>query len=115
MDLRADALKDILKDATLLSNYVSFRAEKDSFSVTANGDAGELEEEHLNQADAIKKLVIKKAASATFNLEYLERMISACPTSSLISLSLKSEEPIRIEYKIGEARVSYYLAPYMES
>jgi bifunctional DNase/RNase len=81
----------------------------------AQAHAGELEEEHLNNTDAIKRLDITKASIVTFNLEYLERIIRACPSDSAVSLSLKSEEPIRIDYKIGDATLAYYLAPYMES
>lgn len=115
VEVKSDSFKEILKDAGLLSTYIGFKADKDSFMVIAKGDAGELEEEHTNNADVVKKMSVSKASSATFNLDYLERMVSACPSNSNISLSLKSEEPIRVDYKIGDAAVSYYLAPYMES
>ncbi len=115
VEVRGDALKEILKDANLLSTYIGFKTEKDSFMVLAKGDAGELEEEHMNNTDAVKKLSVTKASSVTFNLEYLERIIRACPQESAVSLSIKTEEPIRVEYKIGDAMLSYYLAPYMES
>lgn len=115
VEVKSDAFREILKDANLLSTYIGFRADKDSFMVVAKGDAGELEEEHMNNADVVKKLEVGKPISATFNLDYLERMISACPTASNISLSLKTEEPIRVTYGIGDANVVYYLAPYMES
>ena len=115
IEVRSDALKEILKDANLLSSYIGFKTEKNSFMVVAKGDAGELEEEHMNNAEVIKKINALKASSATFNLDYLERMIRACPSNSTMVLSIKTEEPIKIDYKIGDASVSYYLAPYMES
>jgi proliferating cell nuclear antigen len=115
IEVKGDSLKEILKDANLLSTYIGFKTDKDSFMVLAKGDAGELEEEHLNNTDAIKKLEVTKASIATFNLEYLERIIRACPTDTTVSLSLKSEEPVRIDYKIGDATLAYFLAPYMES
>jgi proliferating cell nuclear antigen len=115
VEVKADSLKEILKDANLLSTHVGFKADKDSFVVMAKGDAGELEEEHMNNAEVIKKINTTKASSATFNLDYLERMISACPSNSVMMLSIKTEEPIKIDYHIGDANVSYYLAPYMES
>jgi proliferating cell nuclear antigen len=114
VEVKSDSLKDILKDANLLSTHVGFKTEKDSFVVFAKGDAGELEEEHMNNAEVIKKINTSKGASATFNLDYLERMISACPSNSTMTLSIKTEEPIKIDYKIGDASVSYFLAPYME-
>lgn len=115
IEVKADPLKEILKDANLLSTHVGFKTDKDSFLVVAKGDAGELEEEHMNNAEVIKKITAGKASSATFNLDYLERMISACPSNSTMTLSIKTEEPIKIDYKIGDAAVSYYLAPYMET
>ncbi len=115
VEVKSDMFKEILKDAALLSTYIGFKAEKNSFFVIAKGDAGELEEEHENNAEIIKKLDVSKASNATFNLDYLQRIISACPQNSSIMLSLKSEEPIRVDYKIGDASIAYYLAPYMES
>ena len=115
VEVKSDSMREMLKDALLLSTYIGFKAEKDAFHVLAKGDPGELEEEHTNNTDIIKKLSVSKGASATFNLDYLERMISACPSNSSIMLSLKTEEPLKVEYKIGDASIAYFLAPYMES
>ncbi|MGC8538597.1 MAG: proliferating cell nuclear antigen (pcna) [Candidatus Micrarchaeia archaeon] len=108
-------LKDILKDASLISSYVAFSASKNQFSVSARGDSGELEENHEVDSNAIKKIEAKASANATFNLEYLENMVKACPLGSSISLWIKNDEPIKMSYKIGDAVITYYLAPYMES
>jgi proliferating cell nuclear antigen len=115
VELKSDALKEVLKDVTLVSTYANFRTDKTSFVVTGNGDAGKLEEEHLNNADMIRKLDVSKASSVTFNLEYLERIVNGCPSDASISLSLKSDEPVKIDYKIGDASLIYYLAPYLEN
>jgi len=115
VELKSDSLREVLKDVTLVSTYANFKTDKNFFLVTGNGDAGKLEEEHLDSADMIKKLDVKKATSATFNLEYLERIVNGCPSDTTISLSLKNDEPIRIDYMIGEASFIYYLAPYLES
>jgi len=73
VEVKSDSLKEILKDANLLSTHIGFKTEKDSFMVLAKGDAGELEEEHMNNAEVIKKINSSKASMATFNLDYLER------------------------------------------
>ncbi len=115
IEMRSEALKDILKDANLLSPYISFKTDKNSFAISAKGDAGDLEEEHQSDGEYIKKLKVDKPSSSTFNLDYLSRMISATTPNSTIRLALKNEEPTKIEYSIGDAEVAYYLAPYMES
>jgi proliferating cell nuclear antigen len=114
IEVKSDPFKEVLKDATSLSSLIGFRTEKDSFKISAKGDAAELEEEHDNP-DFIKKLNVTKPSSVTFNLEYLDRIVRACPPGNSIDLSLKTEEPIRINYKIGDATVAYFLAPYMDS
>ncbi len=113
VEVKSDFLKEVLKDANLLSTYVSFKTDKNAFVVAAKGDAGELEEEHQGNTDGIKKLDVTKASAATFNLEYLERIISASPAGASIMMGLKTEEPVKINYKIGDAELSYFLAPYM--
>jgi DNA polymerase III sliding clamp (beta) subunit (PCNA family) len=112
--MKSDYLKEILKDANLLSTYIGFKTDKNLFMVVAKGDAGELEEEHAGNTDVIKKLDVSKASSATFNLEYLERIIGAWPADSHVSMAFKSDEPVKVEFKIGDAVLSYFLAPYME-
>ncbi len=115
VEVKGDSLKEILKDATLLSPYVGLKTDKGTFNVVAKGDAGELVEEHAEKADFIKKLDVKKPTSSSFNLEYLGKIINPSPSNSDLLLSLKTDEPIKVEYKIGDAELSYYLAPYMES
>ncbi len=115
VEVKGDSLKEILKDANLLSSYINFKTDKGTFKVIAKGDAGELEEEHMDNAEFINKLEVTKATSSTFNLEYLTKIVGPCPANSPIAISLKTEEPVKIDYSIGDAKVSYYLAPYMES
>ncbi|MEM3841216.1 MAG: proliferating cell nuclear antigen (pcna) [Candidatus Micrarchaeaceae archaeon] len=115
VEVQGDSFKEILKDANLLSSYVGLKADKGTFMVIAKGELGELEEEHLDTAEFIKKLSVSKGAYATFNLEYLSKMVGACPSNSAITISMKTEEPVKLDYNIGEAHVSYFLAPYMES
>ncbi|MCL4381295.1 proliferating cell nuclear antigen (pcna) [Candidatus Marsarchaeota archaeon] len=115
VEVKADTLKEILKDANSLSSYVGFKTTKNSFMVVAKSDIGELEEEHLDNAEFIKKLDVSKPTSVSFNIDYLQRIISASPQGSVIALLMRIEDPIKINYTIGEAEVRYYLAPYIEN
>ncbi len=114
VEMNGEPLKDIIKDANLISSYISFKASKDQFAVTARGESGELEELHETEGGMIKKVESKKNADATFNLELLENMVKSCPIGNVVTVSLKSNEPLKLRYNIGDAEVNYYLAPYME-
>ncbi len=115
IEINGETFKDLVKDAGLISQYISLKAAKDQFSIDCRGDSGELNEVHVNDGSAIKKMSVQKGAESTFNLEFLENMVKSCPAGNYISISLKSNEPIKLSYKVGEAQITYYLAPYMES
>lgn len=112
--INGEPLKDIIKDASLISSYIVFNASKNQFSARARGDSGELDELHENGSGIMKKLEAKKEAESTFNLEFLENMVKSCPPGNDVDISLKSNEPLKLGYNIGDASVVYFLAPYME-
>lgn len=114
VEINSTPLKDIIKDASLISSYISFKAAKDQFSVSARGDAGELEELHDVDGNMMKKVETTKNAESTFNLEFLENMVRSCPMENNINIALKSNEPLKLGYNIGDASIMYFLAPYME-
>ncbi len=114
VEINGEPLKDIIKDASLISSYISFKASKGQFAVNARGDSGELEELHDVDGAATKKVDAGKNTESTFNLEFLENMVKSCPAGGNIAISLKSNEPMKLKYNIGDAEVTYYLAPYLE-
>ena len=114
IELDGEHLKNALKDATLISSYISFKAAKSQFSISAKGDSGELEELHEIDGGKVKKVEASKEASSVFNLEFLENMVKSSPMGSIIKLSLKSDQPLKLTYNISDATVTYFLAPYVE-
>src|SRR5271157_2468614 len=114
VEVDGEHLKNALKDATLISSYISFKASKGQFAISAKGDSGELEELHEIDGGKIKKVDVTKDASSVFNLEFLESMVRSTPIGNIINLSLKSDQPLRLSYNIGDANVTYFLAPYVE-
>jgi proliferating cell nuclear antigen len=114
VEVDGEHLKNALKDATLISSYISFKASSGLFAINAKGDSGELEELHDVDGGKIKKVDVTKDASAVFNLEFLESMVKSTPVGNSINLSLKSDQPLKLGYNIGDANVTYFLAPYVE-
>lgn len=114
VEMVGEPLKDMIKDASLISSYIAFKASKDQFAISARGDSGELEELHEKEGSFIKKVDTKNNADSTFNLEFLENMVRSCPIGTQINIELKSNEPLKLNYNIGDANITYFLAPYME-
>ena len=100
--------KEILGDAKLVSSHLVLDAGSDGFFVEAKGDAGDLREAVAAEIEA------KKPARATFPHQFLEEISRACPSDAKITIYLKTNAPIKMEYAIGEASLTYFLAPRIE-
>ncbi|BCS90791.1 MAG: DNA polymerase III sliding clamp [Candidatus Micrarchaeota archaeon] len=108
------AFREMLKDAETISEIITLDINKESLSLLSKGDSGDLEEVHTADTEYIKSLNVKERARSTFKLEMLSSMVSSAPKDSILKLSLSKDSPIRIDYNIGEAQISYYLANYGE-
>jgi len=112
--LSGGALKEMLKDAGLLSSHVVLEAGANEFVVEAHGDSGDLRIES-KKGGAVKELKAGTASRAMFPYEYLDDMTRACLEDAEIEVNLKNDAPVKISYKIGKAGLSYYLAPRVET
>lgn len=112
--MRGRALKDLLHDAGLLSSHVVLETKEKQLIVEAHGDSGDLRTE-MNAGGEVKEVKTNAEARAMFPFEYLDNMTRACPDDAEVELSLKSNAPIRLTYNIGPAKLTYYLAPRVET
>lgn len=112
--LVADKLKEAFKDADLVSNHIIAKANVDkTFLISAKGDSGDVDIDF--NAENVMSAEVKEEAKSTFVLDMLSKMVDSADSDGLISVYLKNNTPIKIEYKIGDAEVKYYLAPRIEA
>jgi proliferating cell nuclear antigen len=105
-------IKEALKDAELVSNHVSLSADG-GLTVKADGDTGSVD---INlKEDKLLSISVKTPARAVFSLDHLNNILKEADVPSVVSLSLKVDAPLKVEYAIGDAKVVYYLAPRIES
>ena len=50
-----------------------------------------------------------------FPLEYLNDLLKATDSSSIVEINLGTDKPLKVEYNIGSARMTYFLAPRIET
>ncbi|MBU0761412.1 MAG: proliferating cell nuclear antigen (pcna) [Candidatus Altiarchaeota archaeon] len=105
-------IKEALKDAELISNHVALKAEE-SLSVKSDGDTGSVEIDFPK--DKLLSVKVDSPSRAVFSLEYLNNIIKAAEIPSVVSLYLRTDAPLKVEYSIGEGRVVYFLAPRIET
>jgi len=113
--IKAGQFKEILGDAALLSSHVVLEASSKGFFVEVHGDSGDLRVEREKTGEATLNIEVKKDSRATFPLQFLGDMVKACPDDESLSLHLKTNAPIKVEYGIGDAKLIYYLAPRIET
>ncbi|MEK6981337.1 MAG: proliferating cell nuclear antigen (pcna) [Candidatus Micrarchaeota archaeon] len=112
--INADALKEALKDAKLVSSHVRLILEPNAFIVDVKGEGGDVRAE-FEKGDEVSEIQTAVQTKATFPLQYLEDIVKAASGSSPVTINLETDRPLKVEYDIEKAKVVYYLAPRIES
>lgn len=115
VQIAAEALKDVLRDAKLISSHVRFVLEPERFIVEVKGDGGDVKAEFEKDSPELLELKTTQGARATFPLQYLEDIVKASSASSPITLYMETDRPMKVLYSIEGATVQYFLAPRIES
>jgi proliferating cell nuclear antigen len=112
IECNAEIIQEGLKDAQLISTHVIMGASKERFFIKAHSTKGDLVSE-TTKAD-LSRLDVKSEAEAMFPLDYLNDMLKTASSDSKATISLKSDAPVRLSYAVGDATLTYFLAPRME-
>ena len=113
--LKAEVLQDSFKDASLLSSHITLEIKGDSFFVLADSSKGKFKNELAKDDAAMVSIKSQSDSRAMFPLDYLTSMIKAAQSATEVSLFMKKDAPILLKYAIGEAEITYFLAPRIES
>jgi proliferating cell nuclear antigen len=113
--VKADAFKETLKDAKLISSHIRLQLTPDQFIVDVRGENGDVKAEFEKGGNEVVELNTKEGARATFPLQYLEDMVKATSSNSIVRINLETDRPLKLEYDIEGAKVVYYLAPRIET
>jgi len=112
--IKASAIQEGLKDASLVSNHITLGVKEDTFILNAASTRGDLEDEIPKKDDAIKEFTVKNVCKSMFPLDFLLNMLKGASADTEVTLELKTNAPVRISYGIGDAKISYFLAPRIE-
>lgn len=112
--LAAEILKEAFKAVELVSGTTSISLlTPDIFKLHKQGDTSEVT--IIIKKESTLNINIIQNASTSFNLEKLQKTIKAAQSSTLLSLQIADELPVRIEYLIGEGTVVCYVAPLIDN
>jgi DNA polymerase III sliding clamp (beta) subunit (PCNA family) len=121
-DISGEKLKEVIKEASMVSSYMAMVCSQDGLMVMAKGDGGEAVEQ-IPRANLLK--YAKEGAdltpegkankvSNTFNLDFFEHFVKIAKKDTAISISLKTAEPMKLSCAVDGVSFVYFLAPYMD-
>ena len=114
LKINGSTLKEILKDADLVASHVTLKATPEGLQIKAEGDKGNLETSINKEEDIILDYNVEEEQKAIFPIEYLKDLLAGATSKSIVTINLKTNNPLKMKYGIGEATLTYYLAPRVE-
>jgi len=112
--ITAQAFKEGLKDAELISSHVSLEATPENFIIEVR-DNSSMRTEMQKGNPKLVELNVKTKARATFPLQYLKDISNAAIDKEPISINLKTNAPVKVSYNIDVLQFTYYLAPRIDA
>ncbi|KXJ11439.1 proliferating cell nuclear antigen [Exaiptasia diaphana] len=110
----------IIRDLSQMGDSVIIACTKDgvSFSVTGDNGSGKIllrQNASVDKSGEQVSIDLQEPVSLTFALRYLGQFTKATPLSSSVSLSLKKDIPLVVEYSFEDVgEIKYYLAPKVD-
>lgn len=105
VQITSDQLMSGFKDAGLFSSHITLKTENNKLFLETQSSKGKFKQE-IESGD---NLVISGGlAKSMYTLEYLQNMIKNA--KGVITLKLKNDAPIEINYTIGNSAIRYFLA-----
>ena len=116
VELDASELKDIVEDASIVGDALSFEANPDTFAAHA-GDQGSkvrIDLERGNQA--LVNLQVKEPVQAIYSVEYLKKMAKTSSLADTATVQFSKDYPLRLDFKsLNKFQMSFILAPRIEN
>lgn len=102
-----------IKDAEVVSDHVTLKLDSKDFYILAKGDLGSAEVKI--EKDRAVAFEVKKESRSMFSIEYLKDIIRASDIATSVKVHLGSNLPVKMDFLAGAARLSFLLAPRIES
>ncbi|XP_033108344.1 proliferating cell nuclear antigen-like [Anneissia japonica] len=119
VNMPAAEFQRICRDLSQIGDTVTIECTKEGVTFSCEGDLGSgtinlVQDANIDKEDNVT-VKITEPCKLNFALRYLNYFTKATPLSSQVILSMTTEAPLVVEYKIENlGYMRYYLAPKME-
>ncbi|KDP46565.1 hypothetical protein JCGZ_08537 [Jatropha curcas] len=110
----------ICRDLASIGDTVVISVSKEGVKFSTRGDIGAAnvvlrQNTTVDKPEEATIIEMNEPVSLTFALRYMNSFTKATPLSNIVTISLSSELPVVVEYKIAEmGYIRFYLAPKIE-
>jgi len=109
-------LNDAVADADIVAESLTFAAEPEKLTISAEGDLSKAHIEIKNTEETKIKSETPAKVKAKYSIEYLKKMINASKLTTDVSIFFNQDYPLKLEYKIvDKLLLSFILAPRVEN
>jgi proliferating cell nuclear antigen len=113
VQIDAEALKEIVKDAELIATYIKFIIDQDGVQAIATGETSKFEGRY-EKGEEVLDVNAETGAKGLYPIEYLSDMIKVLKKGEIITLYIETDKPLKLEFNLEGAEFKYYLAPASE-
>lgn len=110
----------ICRDLSQFGESVLITCTKEGVKFSSSGDAGSAniklaQTSNVDKEEEAVTIEMQEPVALTFACRYLNSFTKATPLSSQVQLSMSSDVPLVVEYRIADlGHIRYYLAPKIE-
>jgi proliferating cell nuclear antigen len=113
VEINSKIISEGIKDAEIVSDHVVLKVDKKNLYIKARGDLGNVEVKAAKEG-AIS-FDVSQDTRSMYSLEYLKDMIKASDIADSVKISLGDNIPVKMEFLSSDIKLSFLLAPRIES
>ena len=111
-EIRPETLREAIKDAEIISDAVTFQADKDRFIIRAEGDISQAEIVLEKGTEDLFGLDVKEPAIARYPIDYLKKMVKAAKLAESAIIEFSKDYPMKLSFRVlDKVSLSFVLAP----
>lgn len=113
--LSAAELDQGIKAAEGISDHVALQATDEGFELSASGDMDSVD--LTLTEEVLQEITVEEDVRSLYSLDYFSNMVKVAKSADVLTLHLGNDYPVRLEFDFanGEGKVTYLLAPRIES
>ena len=111
----ARVLTEAIEDVDVIAESVTFSADKQKLTITAEGDNSKAQIE-IKASEETKIENKNDKVRAKYSIEYLKKMVAGGKLADRVVIQFSNDYPLRLDYKqIDKVALSFILAPRVEN